>query len=155
MPLRVGISYGPPRGPYPNYHRSVRSAAERLDIELETIDLAATPEAVDDIDAILFTGGPDIDPAAYGMPEYLPLCRIDSDRDALEFRLLESAAKRAIPLFAICRGAQLVNVKRGGTLIPDLPDIKAVYITGQSAGTTAGIRSRWRPRACWPPSAGG
>ena len=133
MDLRFGMSYAPSRGPYVNYHGAVRAAGSRLSLEVETLDLSADPEAVAAVDAILFTGGPDVDPGAYGMSEYLPLCMVDTERDALERRLFEEANARRLPIFAICRGAQLLNVMRGGTLIPDLPDIKALH-HGQIGG---------------------
>lgn len=127
------MSYGPDRGPYPSYYRAVNAAAQRLSLEVETSDLATTPQNAASVDGIVFTGGPDLDPARYGMGEYAPFCTVDADRDEREFALYDAAAARGVPIFAICRGAQLLNVARGGTLIPDLPDIKAVH-HGQVGG---------------------
>lgn len=127
------MSYGPERGPYPNYYRALQAAAQRLPLELETIDLAAAPERSASVDGVLFTGGADIEPSRYGMGEYAPFCTVDAERDEREFAVYEAATARAVPIFAICRGAQLVNVARGGTLVPDLPDIEAVH-HGQIGG---------------------
>ncbi|MBV8600980.1 MAG: gamma-glutamyl-gamma-aminobutyrate hydrolase family protein [Candidatus Eremiobacteraeota bacterium] len=131
MALRVGISYGPPRGSFPNYHRAVIEAGAQIPGGVETVDLAAEPDAVGAIDALLLSGGPDVEPARYGKPEYAPLCSLDPQRDEAEFRALAAAESRKLPILAICRGAQLLNVAHGGTLIPDLPDIAAMHHTAQ------------------------
>ena len=72
---------------------------------------------------LLLSGGPDVDPALYGEapdPQAgLHLCRALDD---LELRLLEYALDRDMPVLAICRGMQLLNVAFGGKLIQDLPD---------------------------------
>ncbi len=75
---------------------------------------------------LLLTGGPDVDPALYGAepdPEAdLELCR---PLDDLELRLLDYALDHDMPVLAICRGMQLLNVAFGGQLIQDLPGHKA------------------------------
>jgi putative glutamine amidotransferase len=73
------------------------------------------------VGGLLMSGGPDVDPARYGVP---------SDRDAglelcpplddLEFKVLDLALERDLPVLAICRGMQLLNVAFGGQLIQDL-----------------------------------
>ena len=133
MALRVGVSYGPPRGSFPNYHRALRDAGARagLDGGVETVDLADDATAIESVDALLLTGGVDVDPARYGKPEYAPLCSLDPNRDEIEYRALATATERRLPVFAICRGAQLLNVAHGGTLIPDLPDVAALHHTAQ------------------------
>ena len=70
---------------------------------------------------VLFTGGPDVDPAVYGearLNESVELC---PERDALEFSLLEKAMRAGLPVLGICRGCQLINTALGGTLYQDLP----------------------------------
>lgn len=81
--------------------------------------------ALDCCDGILLTGGGDINPTLY-WPEVpgtlLATCEFGSPgRDEMEFMLIRSALDRRVPILAICRGHQLVNVALGGTLYVDLP----------------------------------
>lgn len=74
------------------------------------------PEALADrVDAVVLTGGGDIDPARYGAP-LGGAQGVDPARDAREIALWEAASARGLPVLAICRGLQVVNVARGGTL---------------------------------------
>ena len=84
-------------------------------------DENAVERFVDTFDGFVFTGGPDVSPAAYGQ-EKLPVCGDTlPERDALETRLLSAALKRNKPVLGICRGLQLINTVLGGTLYQDLP----------------------------------
>jgi putative glutamine amidotransferase len=78
---------------------------------------------VDRLDGLLFSGGPDLDPAGYGRERH-PLLGPDVDRvaDEYELALLREATARDLPFLAICRGMQALNVARGGTLHQHLPD---------------------------------
>jgi putative glutamine amidotransferase len=78
---------------------------------------------LDRVDGLLFSGGPDLDPATYGHERH-PLLGPDVDRvsDEYELALLREATARDLPLLAICRGMQALNVARGGTLHQHLPD---------------------------------
>jgi putative glutamine amidotransferase len=75
------------------------------------------------VDGLLFSGGPDLDPATYEQPSH-PRLGPDVDRvaDEYELALLVGAAERDLPILAICRGMQALNVARGGTLHQHLPD---------------------------------
>jgi putative glutamine amidotransferase len=73
------------------------------------------------LDGLLLTGGEDIAPARYGAVDVHPTVTVVPDRDALEFALLEWALADGLPVLAICRGLQLLNVALGGSLYQDLP----------------------------------
>lgn len=73
------------------------------------------------LDGLVLTGGEDVEPARYGEPEAHPTVETVPERDALEFRILEWALADALPVLAICRGLQLLNVALGGSLYQDLP----------------------------------
>jgi len=76
---------------------------------------------IGDHSGLLLTGGGDVNPTLYGQtprPETQPP---DDERDAVEAALIDEALDRDIPLLAICRGMQMLNVKLGGTLVQHLP----------------------------------
>jgi putative glutamine amidotransferase len=78
---------------------------------------------LDRLDGLLFAGGPDIDPATYGHERHASLGPdVDRVSDDYELALLREATARDLPLLAICRGMQALNVLRGGTLHQHLPD---------------------------------
>lgn len=78
-------------------------------------------EAADLVDGLVLSGGGDIDPAAYGGVASVPPVPTDPRRDRLELDLLDAVLSRGKPVLGICRGAQLVNVGFGGSLVADLP----------------------------------
>ncbi len=92
----------------------------------ETSGSSPAPQLMDDAGALLLTGGPDIDPSFYG-ESVRPGAGVEIHRDLddLEFRVLDYALERDMPVLAICRGMQLLNVAFGGKLIQDLPDHRA------------------------------
>ena len=77
-------------------------------------------KVVEQFDGILLTGGLDVDPALYGQAPH-PTTKIAADRDRFEVPLAKAAVERDVPLFAICRGVQVLNVAAGGTLVQDIP----------------------------------
>lgn len=74
-------------------------------------------ELLANTDALVLTGGGDINPALYDQDEDPSVYGIRSDRDTFEAALYHNAIALGLPIFAICRGMQLVNVLRGGTLV--------------------------------------
>src|SRR5829696_4029067 len=76
--------------------------------------------SLDRIDALLLTGGLDVDPVLYGEPPHAAT-EVDRPRDAFEIPLSRAALARDLPVFAICRGVQVLNVAAGGTLVQDIP----------------------------------
>jgi putative glutamine amidotransferase len=77
--------------------------------------------AVDRLDGLLLTGGGDIDPGRYGAEPHPRTVRVSVPRDAAELELLDAALAAGLPVLGVCRGMQLVNVARGGTLRQHLP----------------------------------
>ena len=72
---------------------------------------------LDRLDGICLSGGPDLDPAAYGAPDrHVELGPTEPSLDAFELSLVKLALRRGLPMLAICRGAQALNVACGGTL---------------------------------------
>ncbi len=121
MKLTIGLSYAPSDNPkFEFYRKAVIKAAEVLGYEVELIDLSRGGN-VAEVDAVVFTGGDDVHPARYGKQSEEHLCGdINDERDQLEFKLANNAEENGLPILGICRGLQLLNVHRGGTLITDI-----------------------------------
>lgn len=79
------------------------------------------PNILERVDALLLTGGEDVNPARYGQPAHPALGAISDERDAAEIALVQTARALRLPMLAICRGVQVLNVALGGTLIQDIP----------------------------------
>lgn len=110
-------------------HAVERAGGTALILPVQSEGLAAL---VDRIDALVLSGGPDVDPSRYGETAHAESQEPRIERDECELALLERATDRKMPLLAICRGLQVLNVGRGGTLHQHLPDV--VGHTGHSPG---------------------
>ena len=84
-------------------------------------------DVLDRVDGILFTGGGDIAPSAYGATPEESIRGVSLERDTFEFELVRRAHERKMPVMGICRGMQVINVALGGTLIQDLPSHTGVH----------------------------
>jgi gamma-glutamyl-gamma-aminobutyrate hydrolase PuuD len=82
-------------------------------------DVDATLETVD---GLVFSGGPDLDPALYGAEAHAETLGIVRERDDFELELMRGALDRDVPMLAICRGSQVLNVLRGGDIEQHVPD---------------------------------
>ncbi|MDE8649909.1 gamma-glutamyl-gamma-aminobutyrate hydrolase family protein [Rhodococcus qingshengii] len=82
----------------------------------------AAKAVVTRLDALVLTGGGDVDSTLYGADPHPKAGPFDSDRDAWELSLARHGLDRGVPILGICRGMQLLNVFLGGTLIQHLPD---------------------------------
>ena len=80
-------------------------------------------ETLDVLDGILFSGGSDIDPGQYGHEPHPETNNVRPERDRGELALLRAALDRDMPVLAVCRGSQVLNVARGGDLIQHLPEV--------------------------------
>jgi putative glutamine amidotransferase len=80
-------------------------------------------EVLDRLDAVVFAGGADLDPALYDQPAHEQTTGLRPDRDAAEVPLMRAALDRDLPLLGICRGMQILSVVSGGALEQHLPDV--------------------------------
>jgi putative glutamine amidotransferase len=83
----------------------------------------ALEETLDALDGLLFSGGSDVDPSTYDQEPHPATKGTRLERDRGELALLEAALARDMPVLAVCRGSQVLNVARGGDLVQHLPDV--------------------------------
>jgi putative glutamine amidotransferase len=100
-----------------DYVESVKRAGGEPLVLRNSDDPAAVLEKVN---GVLLTGGPDVDPALYGEAPH-ETTQVAPERDRFEIPLSKRALERDVPVFAICRGVQVLNVAAGGTLVQDIP----------------------------------
>src|SRR3954469_24525689 len=104
-------------------------------------------EIIGRLDGVVMTGGADPDPALYGEQPHAELGEIEPDRDAWELGLIRAALDRRLPMLCVCRGAQLLNIALGGTLVQHLdeadphqlwPNARTApgHVVGVAAGST-------------------
>jgi gamma-glutamyl-gamma-aminobutyrate hydrolase PuuD len=105
--------------PY-DYVRSLERAGARVLLVPPSED--GVEETLDALDGILFSGGNDVDPEAYGAEAHPETTGLRPERDRGELALLEGALARDMPVLAVCRGFQVLNVARGGDLDQHLPE---------------------------------
>src|SRR3954466_1594755 len=94
----------------------------------------AIPALLDRVDGIVLSGGPDLHPDAYGAEPHAELGPTEPRLDAFELALARAADQRDMPILAICRGMQVLNVARGGTLHQHLPDVVGDTIAHRQPG---------------------
>jgi putative glutamine amidotransferase len=80
-------------------------------------------ETLDALDGLLFSGGGDLDPTTYDAEAHPATAGVRSERDRAELALLVGALGRDMPVLAVCRGSQVLNVARGGDLVQHLPEV--------------------------------
>ncbi len=113
--MRVLLTHGA-RKPVDNYMAALRGAG------LDPVE--STPSNQPELQTchgLVLAGGSDVDPARYGQPN-VAAKNPDSERDGMELRLIVEALAMGMPILGICRGAQILNVAFGGTLLQDIGD---------------------------------
>jgi len=115
------------------------ASVEQSGARVRVLEISESPRAlVDTLDGVLLTGGGDVAPVLYGEERHSTVEDAEPGRDEFEIDLARRARAADMPLLAICRGAQVLNVAAGGTLVQDIP----------SAVTTELSHSLTIPRDC-------
>ncbi len=102
------------------YPEAIRRAGA-IPIVIPPLDAPAIEPLLDGLCGLCLSGGPDLQPSYYGAQPHRALGPTEPHLDAFEIALVRAAEAREMPVLAICRGLQVLNVARGGTLIQDLP----------------------------------
>ncbi|MEK5380054.1 gamma-glutamyl-gamma-aminobutyrate hydrolase family protein [Niallia sp. FSL W8-0635] len=103
-----------------DYHKSI-AANDGLPIILPFVEEKLAIEMVDICDAIILSGGEDVDPIMFGEDPHQNIGDTILLRDKVELNIIKRAMETNKPILAICRGIQILNVALGGTLIQDIP----------------------------------
>jgi putative glutamine amidotransferase len=115
-----------------SYYELVAAAGGRPMLLPPTVSAADGPgtgahDVIAVLDGLVLTGGGDVDPAAYGQEPQTEVGGVDPIRDQSERALLAAALSDDLPVLAICRGLQVLNVELGGTLHQHVPDITGSF----------------------------
>lgn len=102
----------------PDYEEAVRRAGGEARVLDASVDKPA--DVIRDVAGVLLTGGGDVEPSIYGEARHATHDAAEAGRDEFEIELVRRALDADLPVFAICRGVQVLNVARGGTLIQDI-----------------------------------
>jgi putative glutamine amidotransferase len=104
-----------------DYLRAVERAGGRPLLVPPSDDVV--DDTLDALDGVIFSGGSDLDPALYGQEAHPETKGFVAERDRAEFALLQAALARDMPVLAVCRGSQVLNVALGGDLVQHLPEV--------------------------------
>jgi len=105
-------------------YTSALVSAGLIPVVLPPVDAAIATTALDGVAGLVLTGGEDVGPEHFGQHPHPAMGTPHRGRDEYELALTRAARERRIPTLAICRGAQIVNVALGGTLLQDIPSLK-------------------------------
>jgi putative glutamine amidotransferase len=99
-----------------------KHAVEHAGADVRVVDAQmGVDAALDGVDGLLLTGGDDVAPVRYGQEPHPSVIEVAPERDAFEIGLVAEARRRGLPVLAICRGIQVMNVAFGGSLVQDIP----------------------------------
>jgi len=114
------------------YLHAIESAGG-IPVVVPPLQIDCLDALLDRVDGVCLSGGPDLDPEAYGARRHVRTGPTESQLDVFELALAQAADARQLPILAVCRGMQLLNVARGGTLHQHLPDIVGERIVHRQA----------------------
>ena len=120
-----------------DYVGSVEEAGA-IPVVLPPVDPEDVAALVDRLDGLLLSGGVDVDPALYAQAPHPRLGKVNRRRDDFELELTREVLRRDLPILAICRGHQVLNVATGGTLVQDIPSLVRGALDHDARGP------RWR-----------
>jgi putative glutamine amidotransferase len=103
------------------YMKAIEEAGG-VPVVMPPLDLGAVDPLLDRLDGLCLSGGPDMDPGTYGGRYHPKLGPTEPELDQFELALTRAACGRGLPILAICRGQQLLNVARGGNLYQHVPE---------------------------------
>ncbi len=115
------------------YVQAVEGAGARALLVPPSVD--GVEETLDALDGLLLSGGADLDPETYGAEAHPATNGLRPERDRGELALLQGALARDMPVLAVCRGFQVLNVARGGDLVQHLPDVVGDEKPREAPGT--------------------
>ncbi|HEY2320070.1 MAG TPA: gamma-glutamyl-gamma-aminobutyrate hydrolase family protein [Solirubrobacteraceae bacterium] len=104
------------------YLRALERAGA-LPVVVPPLSVELVEPLLDRFDGLCMSGGPDLDPGAYGERRHARTGPVEIELDVFELALARAADARGMPILAICRGMQVLNVARGGSLHQHLPDV--------------------------------
>ena len=113
---------------------------------LPPLPLELVPGLLRPLAGVCLSGGPDIDPATYGAERHPELGPVEPDMDAFELAVARRADAGGLPILGICRGAQTLNIARGGSLFQHVPDHRQASPAGRHARRRDRIRLAARAR---------
>ena len=142
--IGITFSFKITRGTSNNYIRAIKEFGG----EPRVLYPGVPDSEFTDINGLLLTGGPDIDPVHYNETEH-ETADVNRDRDKLELRVFERAMKKDIPVFGVCRGIQVMNVVIGGSLYQDIPSQFTDHLTHKRMEDT---EDDWHPIKIQPES---
>ena len=99
------------------------AAAGGIPVILAPLPARRLEAIIERLDGVCLSGGPDVEPGCYGASAHPELGPTEPEVDLFELGLVRAARRRGLPILAICRGMQVLNIARGGTLVQHLPDI--------------------------------
>jgi putative glutamine amidotransferase len=105
-----------------DYVASLERAGARVwQMDRDAFTSVSVRELLHEVAGVVLPGGSDVDPARYGEPAHPTFDAAEEGRDEFETELIRRAIEQDVPLLAICRGVQILNVALGGSLIQDIP----------------------------------
>jgi putative glutamine amidotransferase len=120
--ITIGFTRASAEDKYQLYVKWLKSVNPSFEyINFYGMDIQDALTALRKCSGLVITGGADVHPSHYGKGEEESRCECDPARDILEFALIEKALELKLPILAICRGEQILNVSQGGDLIVDIP----------------------------------